>query len=151
LLSRPDEAPLGERDDVLVFTAEPVAHDTDLVGPVRATATVHSDGPAMDVFVRLLDIAPDGTALRIARGQVHVADATTATSVEIDLGQLGYRLHAGHALRVHISASDAPEFIPLPGTGEEPWGAARTTPNTEHLVVGGAEGLRIRVGILEES
>lgn len=151
LLSRPDEAPLGDRADVLVFTAEPVVHDTDLVGPVSARATVRSDGPVMDVFVRLLDLAPDGAALRIARGQVHVARATASTPVEIDLGQLGYRLRAGHALRVHVSASDAPEFIVLPGTGEDPWGASETTTNTEHIVVGGADGLRIRLGILEES
>ena len=150
LLFRPDEAPLAERDDVLAFTSAPVEHDVDLVGPVRATATVHSDGPVMDVFVRLLDLAPDGTALRIARGQVHVVDATAETAVEIDLGQLGYRLRAGHALRVHVSASDAPEFIPLPGTGEDPWGATETTPNTEHLTVGGPDGLRIRLSILEE-
>jgi len=151
LLNRPDEAPLAARDDVLAFTAAPVGSDVDLVGPVRATATVHSDGPVMDLFVRLLDLAPDGTALRIARGQVHVPEAAAPTAVEIDLGQLGYRLRAGHALRVHVSASDAPEFIPLPGTGDEPWGATETVTNTEHLTVGGPDGLRLSLSILEDA
>jgi hypothetical protein len=149
LLTRPDEAPLGERDDVLVFATAPVTRTIDLVGPACASATVSSDGPCMDVFVRVLDVAPDGTALRIARGQVHVVDASQPTAVEIDLGQLGYRLEAGHALRIHISGSDAPEFIPLPGTGEEPWGAVETRPNTNRIRVGGPDGLAVTVSVLE--
>ncbi|SFS14194.1 hypothetical protein SAMN04487846_2869 [Microbacterium sp. cf046] len=150
LQERPDEAPIGDRADVLVFTSSPVARTIDLVGPVCASATVSSDGACMDVFVRLLDLAPDGTALRIARGQVHVVDASSPVEVEIDMGQLGYRLAEGHSLRVHISGSDAPEFIPLPGTGEEPWGAVGTQSNTHRITVGGADGLAVKVSVLEE-
>ncbi|MDQ2697799.1 MAG: CocE/NonD family hydrolase, partial [Actinomycetota bacterium] len=135
--------------DVLAFTSEPFVRAVDLVGPVRATATVSGDGPCLDLFVRLLDLAPDGTALRIARGQVHVLDASAPTRVDVDLGQLGYRVEAGHALRVHISGSDAPEFIPLPGTGDEPWGAAETRVNTSRIVIGGADGLALSVSVLE--
>jgi putative CocE/NonD family hydrolase len=147
LAHMPDESALGERDDVVVFESAPVGADVDLTGPVRAAATVGSDGPVLDFFVRLLDVSPDGSALRIARGQVQVRDATTPARVDVDLGQLGYRLAAGHRLRVHVSSSDFPEFIPQPGTGEEPWGAVAMRPNRQHLAVGGAEGFRLTLTV----
>ena len=148
LLEHPDEAPIGERDDVLVFTSAPVAHDVDLAGSAAASARVWSDGPIMDVFVRLLDLAPDGTALRIARGQQQLRDATEPEILTINLGQLGYRLRAGHRLRLHVSSSDYPEFIPQPGTGGDPWQWDATAQNTQSLTIGGTDGLVISLSVL---
>lgn len=150
LLHLPDEAPIGERGDVLVFTAEPQPADVDLAGPATARVRVRSTGPVLDCFVRLLDLAPDGTALRIARGQMQLRDATRAGELEIDLGQIGYRLRAGHRLRVHVSSSDYPEFLPQPGTGGDPWTEGeRTEPNTQTLVVGGADAFAVELTVLE--
>lgn len=129
----PDERVWADRPDVLVFDQAPADHDTDLVGGVRMTATVGSDGPRMDVFVRMLDVDPDGAARLVARGQVHVVDSTERRQVEIDLGQVGYRLRSGHRLRVQVSSSDYPEFIAQPGTGEHPWLADKVVPNTQTL------------------
>ena len=145
----PDEAGIGLRSDVLVFDSRPVAHTVELVGPVTAKARIHSSGPNMDLFLRLLDVSPEGSAVRIGRGQVHLVDATQATTVEVDLGQLGYQLREGHLLRLHISSSDFPEFVPLPGTGENPWGATEVVSTTQSLLVGGADGLSLTVSILK--
>ncbi|MDF2581229.1 MAG: X-Pro dipeptidyl-peptidase [Microbacterium sp.] len=133
------------------FTTEVFQRDVDLAGPVRVAASVSSDGPVMDVFARLLDVAPDGSALRIARGQVHVTDAGDPAPVDIDLGQLGYRVRAGHRLRLHVHSSDFPEFIPQPGTGEEPWGAVGTAVNRQRITLGGAEPLRITLSVLPDA
>lgn len=149
LLHLPDEAPIGERDDVLVFTSDPVQSDVELAGPVTARVRVRSTGPVMDCFVRLLDVAPDGTALRIARGQVQLQDAELPETIDIDLGQVGYLLRAGHRLRVHVSSSDYPEFLPQPGTGADPWAAGEATEiNTQTLSVGGVNGFRLTLPIL---
>ena len=121
----------------------------ELVGPVTAKARIHSSGPNMDLFLRLLDVSPEGSAVRIGRGQVHLVDATQATTVEVDLGHLGYQLREGHLLRLHISSSDFPEFVPLPGTGENPWGATEVVSTTQSLLVGGADGLSLTVSILK--
>ncbi|WP_394288645.1 CocE/NonD family hydrolase [Corynebacterium variabile] len=150
LMDHPDEAPVGEHKDVLVWDGETVDAAVDFVGPVSAHAVVGSDGPCMDFFVRLLDVDPDGTALRIARGQVHVADTTAGpVDVTVDMGQLGYRLHEGHRLRVHVSSSDFPEFVPLPGTGEDPWGAVEMQENHQSVVLGGDAGFRIDLTVLK--
>lgn len=150
LLHLPDEAPIGERDDVLAFTTAPVAEDVELAGRARAHARLRSSGPVMDCFVRLLDLAPDGTALRIARGQLQLRGAYDAETLEIDLGHLGYLLRAGHRLRAHVSSSDYPEFIPQPGTGADPWTEGeRTEANTQYLEIGGPEGFSIDVPVLK--
>lgn len=131
LAELPDERAWADRADVLVVEDPAVDADTDLVGGVRLDATVGSDGPRMDVFVRLLDVAPDGAAHLVARGQVHVVDTTEPRRVTVDLGQVGYRLRGGHRLRVQVSSSDYPEFVPQPGTGEHPWLAEEVVPNRQ--------------------
>lgn len=151
LLYAPDESALGARADVLSFTTGVFQRDVDLAGPVRVAASVSSDGPVMDVFARLVDVAPSGSALRIARGQVHVTDAGDPAPVDIDLGQLGYRVRAGHRLRLLVHSSDFPEFIPQPGTGEEPWGAVGTAVNRQRITLGGAEPLRIILSVLPDA
>ncbi|HWS51871.1 MAG TPA: CocE/NonD family hydrolase [Microbacterium sp.] len=149
LLELPDEAPIGDRRDVLVFTSAPITADVDLAGPVTASALIRSDGPVMDLFLRLLDLSPDGRALRIARGQLQLHEATTAATVTVDLGQVGYRLRAGHRLRLHVSSSDYPEFIPQTGTGADPWGWGPTAHNTQSITVGAPDGLTVRIPVLE--
>ncbi|GAA2445138.1 CocE/NonD family hydrolase [Agromyces soli] len=149
LLSLPDEAPIGERDDVLRFDSAALTADVDLAGPATARLELSSDGPVADCFVRLLDVAPDGTALRIARGQLQLLDAGTPHTLEIDLGQLGYRVRAGHRLRVHISSSDYPEFLPQTGTGADPWSWGETRITTQRTRVGGADGLALTLTVLE--
>jgi predicted acyl esterase len=149
LLHKPDEAPLGDRADVLRFDSEPLAVDADLAGPVTARARVSSDGPVLDLFVRVLDVAPDGTALRIARGQLQLLDAQRPETLEVDLGHIGYRLRAGHRLRVHVSSSDYPEFLPQTGTGADPWTWGETRTNTQSLTVGGADAFAVTVTVLE--
>lgn len=153
LLASPDEAPIGNRDDVLVFTSRPLAADVELAGPATARATISSTGPVMDLFIRLLDVAPDGTALRIARGQVQISGAggdrgVEPRTVDVGLGQLGCLLPAGHRLRLHISSSDYPEFVPQPGDGSDPWAWASTAVNTQTIAVGGPDGLTVTLPVL---
>lgn len=148
LLTSPDEAPIGLRDDVLAFASQPVTGPVELAGPVSARARIGSTGPVMDLFIRLLDVAPDGRALRIARGQVELTDATSPGAVEVDLGQIGYLLAPGHRLGVHVSSSDYPEFVPQPGDGTDPWVWASTAPNTQTVELGGDAGLSITLPVL---
>lgn len=150
LREHPDEAPLGARPDVVVFTGRAQADDVELAGPATATVSLWSTGPVADCFVRLLDVSPDGTALRIARGQVQLMDATRAHEVLIDLGQLGYLLRRGHRLRLHVHSSDYPEFLPQPGDGADPWiGSEAPVSTTQSIDVGGETGLVLELGVLK--
>lgn len=63
-----DERTTLDRDDVLVFTTPASDRPLDLAGPAHAVLHVESTAPTFDVFVRLLDLAQDGTARLIVRG-----------------------------------------------------------------------------------
>lgn len=141
----PDEQEWSRRQDVLAFSGEPVQRDLDLAGAVRLRGRFGSDGPVLDLFARLLDVWPDGSARLITRGQLRVIEPGADVEVEIELGQVGYRLQAGHALRLHITASEFPEFLPQPGTGENPWTAVQIRPNLLTL----QEGARLTLGVLD--
>jgi predicted acyl esterase len=148
LYEYPDERALAQRRDVLAFEAEPVLKDMVLAGPVALEATIASSGPEMDLFARLADVAPDGAAHLIARGQLTLLDASRETAVRVDLGHAGYALRAGHALRLTLASTDAPEFVPAPGTGEHRWLAVERVANEQTVVIGGTRGVRLTLHVL---
>jgi putative CocE/NonD family hydrolase len=144
----PDEREYGERADVVAFSAPPVDDPIELAGPIEVTAVVRSTGPVMDVFARLLDVDPDGGARYVARGQVVVEPAAQDTLVRIALWHTGYLLRPGHGLRLHLTGSDFPEFVPHPGTGANRWLAAQTRTNDQTVRLGGDEPARLTITVL---
>jgi len=143
LQASPDETPISQRDDVLVFTSQAHKADVDLAGPVTAELTVGSTGPVMDVFVHLMDLSPDGRSFRICRGNIQIDSPGEATAVTIHLTQVGYRLRKGHRLQVTVASSNFPEYVPQPGNGHDPWGAVDRVANTQSLKLGGPQGLAL--------
>ncbi|MFC8663073.1 CocE/NonD family hydrolase [Streptomyces sp. NPDC057199] len=148
LLEYPDERPLGEREDTLAFSGPELEEQLDLCGPAALEATVESAGSVIDVFVRLLDEAPDGSARLIGRGQKRVREADGRRSVTVPLTHVGYRVRAGHRLRVHIASSDFPDHIDWPGTDEHPWLAMDVQPTRQSLVVGGGAGAILKLTVV---
>jgi uncharacterized protein len=148
LQAYPDEREWGERADVLAFTGAPVEAGLELAGPIELVLMARSTGPEMDLFVRLLDVAPDRAARYIARGQLRVEPADRDTLVRIPLWHAGYLLRPGHSLGVHLFGSDFPEFVPHPGTGENRWLASETCTNEQTVRLGGDEPARLTVTVL---
>src|SRR6185503_6418010 len=60
-----DYRQLAERSDVLTFDSTPLTHDTDVTGPIRARVYISCDCRDTDLWVRLLDLAPDGAAYNL--------------------------------------------------------------------------------------
>ncbi|MFE7723380.1 CocE/NonD family hydrolase [Nocardia rhizosphaerihabitans] len=148
LSANPDEQALGNRPDVLTFTAATATEPVDLVGPVSLRVQVRSEGPEMDVFARLLDVAPDGAAHLIARGQLTVLDSGYDSDIEIDLGHLGYRLETGHALRLTVAASDSPEHVVDWGLGGNRWAQPESAVNSQSVTLGGDGGAVLTLSVL---
>jgi putative CocE/NonD family hydrolase len=57
-----DYRALVGREDVLVFDSEPMGADTEVTGPVKVEIYASADVTDFDLWVRLLDVAPDGIA-----------------------------------------------------------------------------------------
>src|SRR6185369_11077170 len=60
-----DYRDLTERSDVLTFDSAPLERDTEVTGPIRAQIYLACDCRDTDLWVRLLDVAPDGTAFNV--------------------------------------------------------------------------------------
>jgi predicted acyl esterase len=145
----PDESATARRPDVLSFTSEPAASPVDLAGPVDLLVTVTSTAPSTYLFAKLLDESPDGTARMIVRGQGHLTDVSGDTRLRIEMGHTGYRLQPGHRFRLHITSSDFPEYMPHPGTDENPWLATETKPCTQQLITRDGAAAALRLTVLE--
>lgn len=134
LFEYPDERQIGERGDVLTFTGDANLDDLDLVGPVDLTLRISSTAPTTDIIAKLFDVDPDGSARIIAWGDAQVDTVDTDPEFTIDLGHVGYRLRAGHRLRLQMASSEYPAFQPNPGTEQPAWTATETKASDQTLV-----------------
>ncbi|GAB2504999.1 CocE/NonD family hydrolase [Nocardiopsis aegyptia] len=144
LADRADLSAAAERPDVLRFTGPAAERDTDLVG----TATVHLPlraGAGATVHARLLDTAPDGGAVLIARGQLRLDVPFDGEPVVVDLLEVAYRLRAGHRLALDLMGGDFPDYVPE-GRGNDPWTAQAGPPTARETTVGGPSGARLHIG-----
>ena len=149
LLDYPDEAEVEGRDDVLTFTGEPLFGTArPSRSRFRPVVTVASSGPSMHLFVKLCDVGPDGGAHMVLRGQRLIQRDEFGIPIEISLGHTGYRVQAGHRLRLHISSSDFPHYLWHPGTDENPWFASDGVANEQSLATGGPNPSCLRITAL---
>jgi putative CocE/NonD family hydrolase len=123
-----DQRPVEARGDVLVYTSDPLIKPVDVVGFVNAVLKVSSSARDTDFAVKLVDVAPDGTAwiigdtilraryrdgfdkpVMMAPGQVYTLRPTPITTA-IQFG-------AGHRIRVEVTSSNFPKFVRNLNTG----------------------------------
>jgi putative CocE/NonD family hydrolase len=120
------------RDDVLVFDTEPLAADTEVTGTIRAEIFLSADVADLDLWVRLLDVAPDGTADNLMSPGLDVLRASyrngtvkpeplkpnSIAKLTLDRMLTSNSFLAGHRLRVQISGAFFPHFSRNLQTGE---------------------------------
>lgn len=107
-----DQRSIESRDDVIVFTSDPLPQDLEVTGRLSAKLYVSSDLPRADVAVRLTDVYPDGRSILLADGLTHshVEANGKPVEVEVDLWSTSVVFAKGHRIRVSISASNYPRF-----------------------------------------
>jgi len=119
-----DYAVLAGRRDQLLFETAPLAEDLEVVGAMTADVYLSTDAPDTDLWVKVLDVAPDGTALNLMSPGLDVLRASYAVGdgrrTLLRPGHV-YRLtfpdlltantfKRGHRIRVMLSAAFAPHF-----------------------------------------
>jgi putative CocE/NonD family hydrolase len=119
-----DYRDLAERQDVLTFDSTPLERDTEVTGPIRAQIYLACDCRDTDLWVRLLDIAPDGTALNLMSPGLDVLRASyrdLKKRRQLLAPNQVYELHLDnlitsnvfrkdHRIRVQVSATFFPNF-----------------------------------------
>lgn len=123
-----DQRAVEARRDVLVYSSEPLAEPVEVSGFVETVLRVSSSAPDTDFAIKLVDVAPDGTAWIIGdtilraryrdgfdkpammkAGEVYtIRPSPIATSI---------RFGAGHRIRVEITSSNFPKFVRNLNTG----------------------------------
>lgn len=119
-----DYRALVGREDVLVFDSDPMEKDTEVTGPIKVEIYVSADVKDFDLWVRLLDVAPDGIAFNLMSPGLDVLRAsyrdetikpellTSGKIYKLTLNRLltSNTFLKGHRIRVQISGSFYPRF-----------------------------------------
>ncbi|MEU1183936.1 CocE/NonD family hydrolase [Streptomyces sp. NPDC005820] len=115
-----DQRDVEAREDVLVFTTEPLAEDTEVTGRVKAILFAATDGPSTDWVARLCDVDEHGISRNVTDGIVRVREATPGDPAEhvVDLWSTSIVFRAGHRIRVQITSSNFPRWDRNLNTGE---------------------------------
>ncbi len=114
-----DQRSVEERDDVLVYTSEPLQQPLTVMGMVRASICFASSAPSADVTVKLVDVHPDGRAFNVVDSVRRTAlTPGEPAHVDVEVGSTAITVAAGHRLRVEVSSSNFPRLDRNPSTGE---------------------------------
>ncbi|HSD68908.1 MAG TPA: CocE/NonD family hydrolase, partial [Woeseiaceae bacterium] len=148
-----DYRALASRSDLLVFESEVLADDVTVAGNAVARVFVSCDCRDFDLWVRMLDVYPDGRAMNLmSPGADSLRASYRNTAVgrelltpgvvyELTLGGIltANRFAAGHRIQLQVSASFAPHLSRNLQTGESEMTSAVSRPaeitihhSTEH-------------------
>jgi putative CocE/NonD family hydrolase len=119
-----DYRKLAEREDVLTFDSPAMENDLEVTGPIHAHMFVSCECRDLDMWVRLEDVSPDGTAFNLMSPGLDVLRASyrdlargrqwleSGKVYELDLTNLitSNVFLKGHRARVQISGSFYPNF-----------------------------------------
>jgi putative CocE/NonD family hydrolase len=125
-----DQRAVEMRGDVLVYTSEPLAADTEVTGPIELILYAATDGPDTDFTAKLVDVSPGGYAMNLCDGirrgrflESRRADRwLTPDQVyewRIEVGVTANLFRAGHRIRLEVSSSNFPRFDRNLNTDEE--------------------------------
>jgi uncharacterized protein len=123
-----DQRAVEARDDVLVYTSDPIVEPLEVTGPISLKLWVASSAPDTDFTGKLIDVLPDGTARALTDGILRLryrSSRTTPTlaapnqplEITIDLGATSNAFLNGHRIRLEVSSSNFPRFDRNPNTG----------------------------------
>jgi putative CocE/NonD family hydrolase len=126
-----DQRLVETRNDVLVYSTQPLERDIEVTGPVIAVLWASSSAEDTDFTVKLVDVYPDGRAINLCDGIVRARfrESLLTPSLivpdevyryEIRVGATSNLFRKGHRIRVEVSSSNFPTYDRNPNTGQWP-------------------------------
>jgi putative CocE/NonD family hydrolase len=131
-----DQRAVENRDDVLVYSTAPFAHDVEVTGPVSIKLYAKSSSVDTDFTAKLVDIGSDGYAQNLTEGIIRARYRNSPEKPEllnpgeiyefnINMWSTSNVFRKGHVLRLEVSSSNFPRFDRNLNTGEEAATAVR--------------------------
>jgi putative CocE/NonD family hydrolase len=126
------------RNDVLVYSTPPLTEEVEVTGPIGAKLFAATSARDTDWMMRLIDVYPDGRCALLCDGVIRARcrdpkkggtfNASALSEIRPDQ-VYGYTLAfwrgtgnvfaRGHRIRIEVSSSFFPYYLPNPGTGED--------------------------------
>jgi hypothetical protein len=125
-----DQKEVEARPDVLVYSTPPLEQDLEVTGPVTLDLYASTSAADTDFTAKLVDVAPDGTAINLTEGilRARYRESTTGEAKPIVPGQVyEYKIDMwstsnvflkGHKIRLEVSSSNFPRFDRNLNTGK---------------------------------
>ncbi|PVW13210.1 CocE/NonD family hydrolase [Marixanthomonas spongiae] len=123
-----DQQAMETREDILVYTSEPLKEGMEVSGFIESTLYLSSDVKDTDVTIKLIDVYPDGRAYNLdetiqrvryregydkevfmEKGKVYQVDLTPMSTSNF--------FKKGHRIRIEVSSSNFPRFARNLNTG----------------------------------
>ena len=139
-----DYRALATRDDILSFETEPLTEEWTIAGNLEARVFASCDCRDFDLWVRVLDVHPDGRAINVTSPGNDVIRASYrdpgAGRQDVEPGRVyelvlrqaltAIRFGRGHRVRVQVSASFDPHLSRNLQTGDSEADSAESRPAT---------------------
>lgn len=157
-----DQAEVEAREDVLVYTGEPLAEELTVVGPVELILWAATSGRDTDFTGKLVDVDPAGAArvvqdgvvrgrFREGRDRQQLLEPQTPYRFAISLGVVAHRFRAGHRLRLEVASSNFPKFDRNLNSAEPPHLATRSMVARQTVFHGGRMASRLRLPVVSRA
>jgi uncharacterized protein len=117
-----DQRAVETRDDVLVYSTDPLKEGMEVTGPIDVTLYVSSEAKDTDFTVKVIDVLADGTAYNLEENiqRMRYREGYTKPPVWMEKGKV-YKVtfqpmqtsdyfDVGHQLRIEVSSSNFPRF-----------------------------------------
>jgi putative CocE/NonD family hydrolase len=142
-----DQRPNEVRNDVLVYTSEPLENDLEATGPIEAILWASSSAKDTDFIVKVTDVYPDGASQNITpplsgvlRARYHESESKPQLlspgkiyKFTIGLMYTSHVFKAGHRIRISITSSYFPHIDRNPNTGHPFGGDAELVRATQTI------------------
>lgn len=123
-----DQREMEEREDILVYTSDPLEEGIELSGFIESVLYLSSDVKDTDLTIKIIDVLPDGTAYNLDETIQRVRyregydkevfmGKDQVYKVELTPMATSNYFKKGHRIRVEVSSSNFPRFSRNLNTG----------------------------------
>lgn len=111
-----DQRRIEARPDVVLYTSEPMAQDTDIIGYVQLDLYVSTSLETTDFVGRLCDVDVNGRSMNVCEGLYRIVpdDGTRLSDgthrITIDMWATAHCFKAGHRIRLQVCSGAHPRW-----------------------------------------
>ncbi|WP_297337148.1 CocE/NonD family hydrolase [Algoriphagus sp.] len=156
-----DQSEMELRDDILVYTSEPLEEGVEVSGFIESYLYLSSDVKDTDVTIKLIDVYPDGKAynldetiqrVRYREGydkEVWMEDGKVYEIKMTPMSTSNY-FEKGHRIRIEVSSSNFPRFDRNMNTGGNNYDETEAKIATNSIHHGGIHPSRIVLPMIQK-